>query len=222
MTGLPLYEPYALAVVPETAIQNAAAARDISLEPDRLARLIECVGPLHAVPPDAEGYSTGKFWDLPNGLEVGYAGHSDDFEGSAAKVDFTPVYEGEGDFISGSPTARAEHATEATLRLIHGAQNYALLVDAGIIKKPDVLFGETNPQMAVVAERFGMLSDAARRNSSDTEAAHRQLRQSHGKVAVSGRYDEVSDRIFSDATQQLERVLTRRLAAQKSGSLALK
>lgn len=104
---------------------------------------------------------------------------------------------------------------------IRGIQNYLLLADAGVIEKPAILFGVTNPQMAIIAERIGLLSEIARHNPGKPAEAHQKMREM-ARLEVSGSFDEISRRAFSAETQRLEHLLARRLAAEKgAGEAAL-
>jgi len=226
MTPAAFAEQYTPVPEIDIAINDAAAARGVSLEPDRLLQLagaaksIQAVDQIYGDLPDRERPPT-MFKDTRNEVEVSRALFTDRFGATASKVDFAPTSEVEGDFVSGDTFARPEHATLFTLNAIHGLQNYVLLADAGVAEKPAILFGNTNPQMAILAERVGMLSDIARENPDDLAEAHKKMRQTP-EMEIYGSFDEVSKRLFSEDTKKLEQLLTRRLATGKqAGEAAL-
>jgi hypothetical protein len=130
---------------------------------------------------------------------------------------FMPILEEDGDLVSGAASARPERATIYTQMLVHGLQNYVLLVEAGFLEKPGVLFGDTNPQIAIVAERFGIFSDISRQHPGERSVAHAEIRQMP-KVQIHGTFSQVSERVFSEDVQRLDRALTRRLAAQRDAA----
>ncbi|HSX43088.1 MAG TPA: hypothetical protein VLF59_03315 [Candidatus Saccharimonadales bacterium] len=205
----------------EGSIAEVAATHGISLDENRQAQLAATAAYIKR----ASGYPEAHkpaivFWDT-NGVEVRRTAFSERFGTTAAQLDFTPTLEEDGDFVSGDATPRPDRATAYALMGLRGMQNYALLVEAGIIEKPEVLYGNTNPQMAIVAERLGLLSDVARGNSGHQGKAHTEIRKANAKLEVHGTYDEVHDHLFSPETQRLERVLSRRLAAEQAGAAAL-
>lgn len=155
------------------------------------------------------GYSfTQVFADSENGLRILKLDTEDGKR--AVAVDFTPSAQGEDDdIVSDTTSARPENATDFTLKGIQGMQNFALLVEAGYIQKPDILSATTNPEMAIMVERMGMLSDAARRYGGNNKQAHEEIRASD-KVAISGTFDDISAQLFSVEVQRLERLLVRR------------
>jgi hypothetical protein len=223
MTTSVLAEQYTAPTTPDIAIQNAAEAQGIALEPTRLAHLTRMAERIQYYDgmPEADKPRM-EFTDTTTGLDVWRSTYSERFGGTAAKVDFTPILEGEGDLVSGTATAKPENATIYTRMLIHGMQNYVLLVNAGVVSKPDVVYGNTNPQMAIVAERFGMFSDIARQHPGKPAVAHDLMRKTP-KMDVYGSFDEVSQNAFSESTKRLEQLMTRRLAAQQRvGETALR
>lgn len=123
--------------------------------------------------------------------------------------------------MTGSSIADPENSTELTLRAIREVQDYVLLVEAGVIEKPAVLFGDTNPEMAIVAERLGLLSDTARQHDGPSREAHKAMRESRGKHRVTGSFNEVREHAFSPATQRLEKALAHRLIASRLGAQAV-
>lgn len=200
---------------------NAAANHGITLGQDRLTRL-SALARFKLRQDQSPNPLTRAFDDLENGVAVERKTYLDHFGGTAAKVDFAPIANPkDGDMISGSASAEPEHSTQFTLMGIRGLQNYVLLVEAGIIEKPDVLYGITNPTMAIIAERVGMLTDIARLNKDDPAQAHKDMRkQAH--LEVYGSFDEVSERVFSTEVKEMERKFALRLAAQKPvGALVL-
>lgn len=209
MTASLVHEQYTAPNTLDISIQNAADAHGASLEPARLAHLTSLAENVQRF----GKIRNTEFIDPTTGLDVWRPAYSEHFGGTAAKVDFTPILEGEEDFVNGAVKPEPENATIYTKMLIDGMQNYVLLVDAGVVSRPDVVYGDTNPQMAIVAERFGMFSDVARQHRDNPQTAHRIMREMH-KMEVYGSFDAVREHAFSDKTQRLERSLSRRLAAQ--------
>jgi hypothetical protein len=204
----------------DEAISNAAEARGLSLDPQRLKRLVGQVGYRQDL--ESRGVdSKVQFEDNFNHVRVQKLDSADGL--SISDVDFTPILDDDDeDIISGLTTPDPEHTTEITLMGIRGMQNYALLVEAGLIEKPDILQAETNPVMAITAERMGMFSEIARQHGGSSEAAHSEMREQK-KLKIAGTFDEVSARLFSSDTQRLERLLIRRQAVPKPmGQVALR
>lgn len=202
----PTHEQKLPEVSVDEVISSTAEARGLSLEPQRLRQLVGQVEYQHSGLRGVD--SKVQFEDTLNHVYVRKLPSTDEL--NVSNVDLTPVFDDE-DIISGLVTPHPEHATEITLMGIRGMQNYALLVEAGFIEKPDVLCAETNPVMAIMAERIGMLSDIASQHGDTSESAHSEMR-TQKKLKISGTFDEVGARLFSPDTQRLERLLTRRLA----------
>lgn len=205
----------------DEAISRVAESRGVSLEPQRLRQLVAQVEYRRGLE-SRNVVSSTQFEDNLNNVRVEKPEEVEGLEGAASKVDFTPIFDDEDDVVSGTTYAGPERATEITLKGINGMQNYALLVEAGLLERPDILYGETNPTMAITAERMGMLSDLARSHGSDTGTAHEEMRRQQ-KLIVSGAFEDVSTRLFSSDTQRLERLLARRQASTKPmGHVALR
>jgi hypothetical protein len=201
------------------AINNAAIEHGITLASDRLLQLtgaaeyIEYIKRIDAFYPSEADKPKVVFTDIINDIWAWRTVSSDQFGATAAKLDFSPVI-GDIDNVVGEVTSDPEHASQIALMGIRGLQNYLLLVETGVIERPDVLFGITNPEMAIVAERLGLSSDAARANPNHPDVVHKELRQM-SEVRVSGSFEEVSERVFSKDIRRLERALERRQSAKK-------
>jgi|GEM_PF-2557350 len=207
----------------EAALSHAAETRGITLEADRLTQLTAQAQGIQLMEQREESRKPEKvFNDTSTGVSVTRATFSEDFNATVGEVDFTPIFEEEeDDWVIGDAAASPEHASETSLRGIRGLQNYVLLADAGVIQRPEILYGNTNPEMAIAAERFGMLSDIARQDAGNPKQTHEQMRQME-KLKISANFDEVGQRVFSADVQRLERILTRRLAVQQpAGAVAL-
>jgi len=205
----------------EIAVTEAAQARGITLEAERLEQLRRTAEKRQRLNAEPDIYESIIAFDDDNDVKVGRSEYTREYGTTAAWIDFAPILDEDGDIASGTISARPQHATEYALKGIHGLQNYVLLVDVGIIEKPEILYGKTNPEMAIVAERLGMLSELARRNTGNPDIAHRKMRQATD-LEIHGTFDEVGERLFSQDTQRFEHLLTRRLAAEKSvGTTAL-
>lgn len=206
----------------DVALQDAASARGLTLDPDRLLQLTEAAQTIHLINsyPGSDIPKVG-YTGMDNDIWVEPAVHSDRYGAMAAKVDFAPVAEKSEELEVGATEASPGHTTLFTLMALHDLQNYVMLVDAGVLEKPEILHGRTNPEMALFAERVGLFTDIARQHADDPRAAHREMNQ-QDELEISGSFDEVSAQVFSDEAKRLERLLTRRLEAQQpSGSLAL-
>ena len=206
----------------DIALQDAAEARGITLDSDRLFRLTEAAETIHTINSyGGDDIPKVGYTSMDNDVWVEPAVHSDKYGVIAAKVDFAPRAEKGDNFEVGETDASPEHTTLFALSAIHDLQNYVLLVDAGVLEKPEVIHGKTNPDMAVFAERVGLFSDIARKNPDDRGAAHKAMRE-HEELEITGSFDDMSERVFSDDMKRVERLLTRRLAArQPSAALAL-
>lgn len=189
-------------------ITSVAEARGLSLEPRRLNYLVHQVEYRERLQ-DLGVESKVQFEDNFNHVRVQRHEMTDQPDKVVANVDFTPILDDDEDLVSGSTVAGPEHATEITLMGIQGMQNYALLVEAGLIERPEILYAETNPTMAITAERMGMFSDITRQYGNASNAAHEAIRE-YEKIPISGTFDEVSARLFSPETRRLEQLLVRR------------
>ena len=217
----PVYaEQYTTDYALEHALSEAAGRHGVSLDADRLGHLVDIADTLETIGGQSLGADTDiGFTDGQNGAMASRATYSNRFGTTAAKIDFMPPNE-EDDLSIGAMDASPENVSQFTLMAIHALQNYVLLAEVGRVKKPAILYGDTNPEMAIVAERFGLYSDEARHNA-DRNAAHQVMRKMD-RVAVYGSFDEMSQRAFSDDVLQLERMLTHRIAArQHVGDVAL-
>ena len=208
---------------PDVALRAAADARGVALDPDRLLQLTQAAHNLlqREKYPNIPPYQAA-FYDRVNELQVGGTAFNQRFGVAAASLDFHPPLpeEADLDLVIGATTPQPEHATLFLSMVLRGMQNYALLVEAGIVPKPDILYGTTNPQMAIAAERCGLLSDLARRYPDRPALAHKLMREEH-MLEVSGSFDDVSARLFSDETKRLQNVLDRRRAAHNLAALAV-
>lgn len=86
--------------------------------------------------------------------------------------------------------------------MITSAQNYALLVEAGMLRKPDILKGRTNPAMATIASHLGF---------KENEAVSHEVR---------AQYDDVRDIVMSDRFIDLGNKLRKR-TDERYGSFAV-
>lgn len=203
---------------PQDALLQVAEAHGIELDAERSRQLA-------GVAKYTENYGHGgayhSFIDGTNWLTVGRVKQSDEFGATAAKVDFTPTFEEDGDLVSGSVSARPDRAAAYGLMGLHGLQNYVLCVEAGLVEKPAVLFGRTNAEMAIVAERVGMHTEIAKQHDDNPAEGHKAMRESEFALTVYGEYEEVAERVFSEDNRKLEKVLERRVAAQQVAELAI-
>jgi hypothetical protein len=79
---------------------------------------------------------------------------------AAAAVHFNPEYEkpdgGTGIYDYYKQADSLPEKERAMLLLMDGAISYLTLVEAGLVPRPDVLYGETNQRMARLANHFGL------------------------------------------------------------------
>jgi hypothetical protein len=211
----------------EQNISGVAEKHGIVLSQDRLDYLVGSAQGIQRVDSGEYGYVPRiVYTDAASDITFTRAKSSEKFkrtvaerfDGTISLLDFAPVLKGDW-FVRTS--ARPENVTIITLMAMRSFQNYALLVEAGVIEKPKTLLGFTNAEMAIVAERAGFLSDIARKNPDSPAAAHKQMK-ALGHMEISTTFDEMSGHVFSDEAKKLEQILVRRLATQKpAGELAL-
>lgn len=207
----------------DQAISRMAESHGLSLEPQRLRQLVAQVEYRRDLE-SRGGVLNVQFEDTFNDVYIKKPMQVEGFDGTASKVDFTPALDedDDDDWLAGAASARPDHATQVTLKGIRGMQNYALLVGAGLLERPDILYGETNPTMAITTERIGLLSDIARQYGNDKRAAHDEMRNQKTLV-ISGEFEEVSARLFSSDTRKLEKLLMKRQTTPVSmGNVALR
>jgi hypothetical protein len=198
----------------EAALHGAAENRGIVLDQDRLALLTQAAVTAQNYPdepiPDMPGYI---FADPANYIYAKAADFHTDYGTTAAYLDFCPRVDPTDEY--GFVSAQPKHAALFGSMAIKGLQHYALLVDAGYIEMPNILYGETYGTMAIVAERLGMYSDIARSDRADPHAAHKLMRMS-GRMGIYGGFDQVSARIFSADTIRLQQAFATRVAGQRA------
>jgi len=124
---------------------------------------------------------------------------------STSWIDFMPQLRNDNVTVifETTPQQRGK-TTQITLMGIEAFQDFVLLADAGLVTKPERLFGITNPTMAKFAKRLGF---------EDTPAL------SGGVIAD---YDVVASNIFSSEMLDTQQRLKQRQATMAAvGSLAL-
>ena len=90
------------------------------------------------------------------------------------------------------------------------------------MEKPAIVFGNTNPEMAIVAERFGLLSHVAREDPDHSPAETHKIMRELPKMEVYGSFEDLSEQVSSEAMKRREKIFTSRLAAiNQTGAVAL-
>jgi len=192
---------------PIETLEHTALEYGIALSQSRLKKLQDIASDFQQL---HDAGDNDNYRDREHGISVSIPGaqilrsdYTDFKEPGTAQIDFMPL---------GNRSATPERTTEIIHHSIRGLQDYGLLVKAGYIERPLTLYGNTNPQMAKVAERIGFTAQGTVKNVDHPE---------QDAIVISAPYDKVEQQIFSEETLRLDRVLIHRLAATEAGNVAL-
>jgi hypothetical protein len=195
------------------AIEQAATGRDLLLDQPRLDKLVALAD---YSGPNLEFESDGSFIDSKDGIRIEPSigmlvddeiGH--EYHGSAELI-YRPTIDGE---VYDS-AVDLEHVARITHNLISGLQNYVLLVEAGLIPEPTIIYADTNPKMAKVFERFGFKTETIIQSGQQ---------ESEDEIIAFGSvtFDDLQNRVFAADIIRLQTITGSRIARQLTGNAAL-
>lgn len=191
--------------IPTTELNNLASSYGVELNEARLTSLAEVAAYYDEV--HGNGQELRNYYDDDNGLKIGLPGDKIERCNNTAfsspglsRVDFTPA---------GVPIHMPTEASSFLRSGIHGLQNFVLLAEAGYVQKPAVFYGETNPQMAKVAERIGFtVTNRVENKRGDAPYAD----------VVIASFEDIKARVFSREIQRLDALIAKRLMGKVAGS----
>lgn len=173
-------------------IHRAAEDHRLELDPLRTEHLLLIGNDCRSRTLAKEGSSSHHQGEFPTfkekGLEIGLATKAYDVEYFNVGINFIPEIDGVRYHSQVPKEFRCITALNAALAL----QNFCILAEAGFIRRPSLMSGLTNIQMARVARRAGLVILEAKLPSS---------------YGVQARYQDVVQKLFSEKTKRLLRRL---------------